>query len=95
MAIPGQGRLERRPAAILAGKLGRREFVKLIGGAAAAWPLEARAQHPRVAIGFLGGADPIGYKAQIEALRVGLRDRGYVNFPPSQKPESLTPHGLT
>ena len=56
----------------------RREFVALIGGAAA-WPLAARAKQPAVpVIGFLGGADPIGYKDEIEALRLGLRDHGYV-----------------
>jgi putative ABC transport system substrate-binding protein len=56
----------------------RREFVALIGGAAA-WPFAARAKQPAVpVIGFLGGADPIGYKDEIEALRLGLRDHGYV-----------------
>ena len=29
-------------------------------------------------IGFLGGADPVGYAAQMEALRLGLRDHGYI-----------------
>jgi putative tryptophan/tyrosine transport system substrate-binding protein len=29
-------------------------------------------------IGFLGGADPVGYAPQIGALRLGLRDRGYI-----------------
>jgi putative ABC transport system substrate-binding protein len=56
----------------------RRDFVTLIGGAAA-WPLAARAQPPAgPMIGFLGGADPVGYAVLVEALRSGLRDHGYV-----------------
>jgi putative ABC transport system substrate-binding protein len=55
----------------------RREFIALIG-AAAAWPRAARAQPTMPVIGFLGGADPVGYRPQIEALRLGLRDYGYL-----------------
>ena len=56
----------------------RREFITLIG-AATTWPLAARAQNPaKPVIGFLGGADPVGYAPQIEAWRLGLRDHGYV-----------------
>jgi putative ABC transport system substrate-binding protein len=57
----------------------RREFMALVGGAAVAWPLAARAQQRAIpVIGFLGGANPVGYAPQIEALRLGLRDYGYV-----------------
>src|SRR5262249_34749745 len=55
-----------------------------LGVAAAApsllWSRAARAQQPGrvVRIGFLGGADPVGYAAQLEALRLGLQDHGYV-----------------
>jgi putative ABC transport system substrate-binding protein len=57
----------------------RREFIASFSSAIAAWPVAAPAQHARMPlIGFLGGADPVGYKPQIDALRLGLRDHGYV-----------------
>src|SRR6516165_6226497 len=57
----------------------RREFIAIIGGAAA-WPLAARAQHStKIArIGFLGLAPAAAWAAPIEALRARLRDLGYV-----------------
>src|SRR5256886_10524199 len=62
----------------MASYIGRRKFLATLGGAAA-WPLAARAQQPTMpVIGFLGGADPIGYAVLIEALRSGLRDHGYI-----------------
>jgi putative ABC transport system substrate-binding protein len=55
----------------------RRDFITLLGGAAASWPLSARAQQPGVAlIGLLAGAqldDRI-----LSAIRQGLKDAGYV-----------------
>jgi putative ABC transport system substrate-binding protein len=55
----------------------RREFVTLLSGAAASWPVVARAQDPKAArLGFLGAASATGFQA--EALRAGLRDFGYV-----------------
>ena len=58
----------------------RREFITLVGGAAAVWPLAARAQQPaKVArIGYLGIRPAAASAIWIEALRAGLRDLGYV-----------------
>src|SRR5262249_53173154 len=60
----------------------RREFISLLGGAAAAWPLAARArQSGKVArLGFLGATSAtVGdYPNRIAALRSGLRDLAYV-----------------
>ena len=57
----------------------RREIIAGIGAAALAQPLAARAQQSAMpVIGFLGAADPAGYAILIEALRLGLRDHGYV-----------------
>ena len=57
----------------------RREFITLLGGAAA-WPLAARAQQDGKVyrIGFLGSATAAGSAKAVESLRTGLREFGYV-----------------
>ena len=58
----------------------RRTFISLLGGAAVAWPLAARAQQApgRPLIGVLSPLSPAAATRNIEALQAGLRDLGYV-----------------
>jgi putative ABC transport system substrate-binding protein len=55
----------------------RREFIRIMGGAAA-WPFAAGAQQPIAQIGFLRAATAAGYAKLFEAFQVGLHDLGYL-----------------
>jgi putative ABC transport system substrate-binding protein len=58
----------------------RREFITLLGAAAAAWPLSARAQQPDTpAIGVLGSETPELFAGRLRAFHQGLGEAGYVD----------------
>jgi putative ABC transport system substrate-binding protein len=57
----------------------RREFITLLGGAATAWPIVARAQQPTMpVIGFLGPTSPYANADALRAFLQGLKDTGHV-----------------
>jgi putative ABC transport system substrate-binding protein len=58
--------------------LKRREFLTVVGGVAAAWPLAAFAQQsPMPAIGFLNSGSPGPYASEVAAFRRSLNENGF------------------
>src|SRR5262252_7172983 len=56
----------------------RREFITLIGGAAAAWPLATRAQQSMPVVGLLRDSTAAGSEFMVDGLRKGLAEAGFV-----------------
>jgi putative ABC transport system substrate-binding protein len=64
----------------MASYIGRRKFLATLGGAAAAWPLAARAQRPSIpVIGFLDATTAADTAYRVSAFREGLKEAGFID----------------
>src|SRR5262249_6750999 len=56
----------------------RREFITLLGGAAVAWPIAARAQQAMLVIGYIGTSSRESDAFRLPSFHQGLKETGYV-----------------
>ena len=57
----------------------RRDFIKVIAGSAATWPLAARARQPAMpVVAFIDGGTPEASARRVTSFRTGLSEAGYV-----------------
>src|SRR3954469_834580 len=59
--------------------IGRREFITLVGGAAGAWPVAAKAQQTMPVVGILGISAPDTIGDRLRTFRLGLKEAGYID----------------
>jgi hypothetical protein len=62
----------------MASYIGRRKFLATLGGAAAMWPLAARAQQPTPIVGLINSRSAQDAVRNVAAFRKGLGETGYV-----------------